>query len=179
MIWAPLNMADLIQECEYHPSFLTDHQYLLVKCSFHDQIATGPGVWKFNTSLLQDPDYNTLVTSFWAFWQTLSDHPDFASQLDWWDQGKFYLREITCSFSKAKAVRERNRKTFLNKQLRELQRLFEAGDHAAFCQLCAVQQDFVASPCMKPVASPCMKPVACRFVPAANGPRRVNALPPF
>ena len=97
----------------------------------------GPGVWKFNTSLLQDTDYHTLVTSFWQTY----DHPDFVSQLNWWDQKKFYLREITRSFSKAKAVRERNRKTLLNKQLRELQRLFEAGDQAAFSKLCAVQQE--------------------------------------
>ena len=113
MIWAPTLFSDLIQKCEYHPSFLSDHQYLLVNCSFRDQIATGPGVWKFNTSLLQDTDYHELVTSFW---ETLFDHPDFACQLVWWDQGKFYLREITCSFSKAKAVRECSRKT-LNKQL--------------------------------------------------------------
>ena len=33
MVWAPTAMADSIEECEYHPSFLTDHQYLLVK--FH------------------------------------------------------------------------------------------------------------------------------------------------
>ena len=71
----------------------------------------------------------------------MPDHSDFASQVDWWDQGKFYLREITCSFLQgAKAVQARSRKTHLNKQLRELQRLFEAGDQAAFSQLCAVQQ---------------------------------------
>ena len=50
MIWAPLPMADLVQECEYHPSFLTDHQYLLVKCCFWERLVVGPGVWKFNTS---------------------------------------------------------------------------------------------------------------------------------
>ena len=71
----------------------------------------------------------------------MSDHPDFASQLDWWDQGKFYLREITRSFSTAEAVLQRSRKTFLNRQLRELQSLFEAGDAYAFSKLCTVQQE--------------------------------------
>ena len=138
MIWAPTFFSDLVQECEYYPSFFSDHQYLLVKCLLRDHIATGPGVWKFNTSLLQDTDYHELVTSFW---QTMSDHPDFASQLDWWDQGKFYLREITRSLSTAKAVRQHSRKTFLNRQLRELQSLFEAGDAYAFSKLCTVQQE--------------------------------------
>ena len=77
MIWAPLNMADLVQECEYHPSFLTDHQYLLVKCSFRQRLVMGPGVWKFNTSLLSDLSYISLITSLWSFWQTYADHSDF------------------------------------------------------------------------------------------------------
>ena len=141
MIWAPTIMNDFIKECEYHPSFFSDHQYLLVKCSLRDRLATGPGVWKFNTSLLQDQDYNNLVTSFWSFWTTMKHHQDFGSPLDWWDQGKFYLREVTRSFAQAKAVRERSRKAFLTRQLRDLQHLFEAGDQSAFTQLCAVQQE--------------------------------------
>ena len=56
-------------------------------------------------------------------------------------QGKFYLREVTRSYSQAEAVRERSRKAFLNRQLRDLQNLFEAGDQSAFTQLCAVQQE--------------------------------------
>ena len=132
--------ADLIKECEYHPSF-SDHQYLLVKCLLRDRLATGPGVWKFNTSLLQDQEYHNLVTSFWSFWTTIKNHQDFGSQLDWWDQGKFYLGEVTRSYSQAKAVRERSCKAFLNRQLRDLQNLFEAGDQSAFTQLCAVQQE--------------------------------------
>ena len=141
MIWAPLNMADLVQECEYHPSFLTDHQYLLVKCCLRERFVMGPGVWKFNTSLLSDPSYLALITSFWSFWQTYAGHPDFVSVLDWWDQGKFYLREITQTFSKAKAAGRRSRKSSLTRQLHHLQSLFESGDQAAFSQLCAVQQE--------------------------------------
>ena len=55
MICAPVAMADLVQECEYYPSFLTDHQYLLVKCCLREHLVMGLGVWKFNTSLLTDP----------------------------------------------------------------------------------------------------------------------------
>ena len=64
----------------------------------------GPGVWKFSTSLLSDLFYIALITSFWSFWQTYADHPDFHSVLDWWDQGKFYLWELTQTFSKTKAA---------------------------------------------------------------------------
>ena len=60
MIWVLTSFSDLVQECEYYPSFFSDHQYLLVKCSLRDHIATGPGVWKFNTSLLQG---NSIITN--------------------------------------------------------------------------------------------------------------------
>ena len=98
MIWAPTAMQDCIQECNYFPSFFSDHQYLFVKCNFRDPIIAGPGVWKFNTSLLQDPEYVLLVKSFWSFWDTYKDNEDFESLLDWWDQDKFYLREVTKSY---------------------------------------------------------------------------------
>ena len=141
MVWGPTDMADRISACDYHPSFLSDHQYLLVQFEPRDRIATGPGVWKFNVSLLQDPDYISLVTSFWSFWATLKEHADFASLLEWWDQGKFYLREVTRSYSRSKAVHKRSRKTRLTRQLHTLQRQFEQGDSSAFTTLCAVQQE--------------------------------------
>ena len=76
-IWSPTVMQDCIQECNYYPSFFSNHQYLLVKCSFRDPIIARLRVWKFNTSLLQDPEYVDLVKSFWSFWDTYKDHKDF------------------------------------------------------------------------------------------------------
>ena len=140
MIWAPTAMQDCIQECEYYPSFFSDHQFLFVKCHFRDPIIAGPGVWKFNTSLLQDPEYILLVKSFWSFWDTQKDNEDFDSLLDWWDQGKFYLREVTRSYSKSKAAQQRSNKSSLLKRMRRLQALFEAGDQASFAALCEIQQ---------------------------------------
>ncbi len=69
MVWAPTCLEQSIQECEYHPSFFSDHQYLLVKYVIGDCISSGPGVWKFNTSLLDDDNYCSLIASFWSFWQ--------------------------------------------------------------------------------------------------------------
>ena len=94
-----------------------------------------------STPLLTNPLYVSLVNSFWSFWQTYQDHPDFHSILDWWDQGKFYLRELTQTFSKSKAAHQRSRKSYLTHQLHILQSLFEPGDRTAFTTLCAVQQE--------------------------------------
>ena len=94
MVWAPTALSHNIKGCEYHPSFLSDHQYLLVVFTLHQQFDSGPGVWKLNASLLQDPEYIKLITSFWSHWQSMENHADFSSLMDWWDQGKFYLREV-------------------------------------------------------------------------------------
>ena len=32
MIWAPTAMQDCIQECNYFPSFFSDHQYFAIVC---------------------------------------------------------------------------------------------------------------------------------------------------
>ena len=37
--------------------------------------------------------------------------------MDWWDQGKFYLREVTRSYSRCKAADQRSRKTSLTRQM--------------------------------------------------------------
>ena len=143
MVWAPTVFQDNIKECEYHPSFFSDHSYLLVKFEL-EQDFRGPGVWKFNNSLLDDPEYCDLVASFWSFWQSREGSEEYSSLLDWWDQGKYYLREVTRTFSKAKAEDGRSRKSSLTRQMHNLQRLFEAGDSSAFAQLCQVQEDLRA-----------------------------------
>ena len=95
MVWAPTALSNNIKGCEYHPSFLSDHQYLLVVFTLQQQFDSGPGVWKLNASLLKDPEYITLITSFWSHWQSMENHANFPSLMHWWDQGKFYLREVS------------------------------------------------------------------------------------
>ena len=69
--WAPTALSNYIKGCEYHPSLLSDHQYLSVVFSILPHFDSGPGVWKLNASLLQDPEYINLVTSFWSHWQSM------------------------------------------------------------------------------------------------------------
>jgi exonuclease III len=141
MVWAPTILRQSIRECEYYPSFFTDHQYLLVKCDLGDPFVRGPGVWKLNTSLLEDDEYCQLVRSFWSFWQTQEGSDTYSSGPDWWDQGKFYLREITRTYARCKAAEKCGRKSALTRQMTNLQRHFEAGDSSSFAQLCAVQEE--------------------------------------
>jgi hypothetical protein len=88
MIWAPTLLAKSIGDCAHHPSFFSDHRYMLLTFSTGDIFERSPGVWKFNTSLLEEANYLSLVRSFWSFWKTQETSLLFSSPLDWWDQGK-------------------------------------------------------------------------------------------
>ena len=46
-----------MKKSEIHPSVVSDHQaiYLLLSCT--SEISRGPGLWKFNDTLLNDSDY--------------------------------------------------------------------------------------------------------------------------
>ena len=69
MIWAPLVLEQSISDCQYHTSFFSDHRYMLLKFHLGDVFARGPGVWKFNTSLLDSPEYCARGSLFLGFWK--------------------------------------------------------------------------------------------------------------
>jgi hypothetical protein len=66
MIWAPTLLAQSIADCNYYPSFFSGHRYMLLTFGTGNIFDRGPGVWKFNTSLLEDTNYRSLVRSFWS-----------------------------------------------------------------------------------------------------------------
>ena len=64
-------------------------------------ISRGPGLWKLNCSVLDDPDYADLISSFRSSWQ-LRRH-FFSSPLLWWDRGKSRIKELTINFCKKRS----------------------------------------------------------------------------
>ena len=139
MIWVPLLFEQSISDCQYHTPFFSDHRYMLLTFHLDDVFARGLGVWKFNVSLLDSLEYCALVRSFW---KTQENSSSFSSPLHLWDQGKFFLREITCCFARARAAEQSRTKLDLQRQLKHLQHLFDAGDSSF--QLCAVQEELCA-----------------------------------
>jgi hypothetical protein len=127
MIWAPTLLQQSIDDCNYHPSFFSDHRYILLSFNTGDIFSSRSG------------GYCSLVRSFCTFWKTQKD-PSLVSLLDWWDKGKFYLRKVTRGFARARPAEQAHQNRALNKQLKQLQRLFDAGDSSAFAGLCSIQE---------------------------------------
>ena len=46
----------------------------------------GRGLWKFNTSTLEEDAYCEVIKTFWADWRC--SRRSFSSIIDWWELGK-------------------------------------------------------------------------------------------
>ena len=63
----------------------------------------GPGVWKLNTSIIDDAEYVDLISTFWGRWcQAQGGYP---SLVKWWDAGKSRIKGITIAYGSQKAQR--------------------------------------------------------------------------
>lgn len=68
-------------------------------------VPRGPGRWHLNVSILDDPDYVTLITDFSVQWQKCK--LSFPSSLDWWDLGKSKIKGLSINHCNEKC-RERH-----------------------------------------------------------------------
>ena len=53
-------MLDLVTDCNIKPGYWSDHSSKELNITLNNFIR-GKGVWKFNCSLLKDPEYLTLI----------------------------------------------------------------------------------------------------------------------
>ena len=53
----PKNLTRYVKKSEIHPSIAPDHQAIHLLLSWTSETSRGPGLWKFNNTLLNDPDY--------------------------------------------------------------------------------------------------------------------------
>ena len=84
------------------------------------------------------------MKSFSSFREAQEVKTDFSSPLEWWDMGKFYLRELSCSFCKAKAMAASQTKHSLTRRFNQLQRQMDADNSSVFSEFCQIQEDLRA-----------------------------------
>ena len=75
-----------MSSCDIVSFPFSDHCAVLLSVSVPDVIPPGPGMWKFNVSVLEDPDYVQSVTDFWNSWRRRQN--SFESLSKWWEVGK-------------------------------------------------------------------------------------------
>ena len=92
----PYAWVPFVSSCDIVPCPLSDHCALLLSLSIPEVVPHGPGLWKFNISVLHDEDYIKLITDFWSSWRARTQC--FPSLSQWWDVGKSKIKGLTISF---------------------------------------------------------------------------------
>ena len=95
------NLFDKTIDCNIHSVPSTDHRGCSILIKFSN-IERGPGLWKFNNSLLNDPKYvsemNSLIQDFTS---EIVEHTDYQME---WELLKLKIKSHTISYSKMKNI---------------------------------------------------------------------------
>lgn len=114
-----------VEKCYIVPCTISDHLPVMLKLRSLKNIKRGPGLWKFNNSLLECQYFCQEINTFWRGWQLLKPAGD--EILTWWDEGKDKIKEIAIRISRNKA---RIKNQLLRKLTDEFQEKIKLHDRA-------------------------------------------------
>ena len=125
-IFTSVHLMYNIQGLEILPSYKSDHSLVKLSLKKRDTHRRGPGFWKFNNSLLQDPIYVSYINEWLE--QFIEQYSDETNKSNVWDIIKCEIRRVTIAYSKTQSR--------LQKQL-----LVELGD-----EICQLENEICTSP---------------------------------
>ena len=106
--------------CDIFPCTYSDHDFVILNLDFRDRINRGPGVWKFNNSLLNDVLFRSEIVQLIE--QSLLFRRAFKSVCDFWESLKSDIKSLCISYSRRKSRIRCREKVFLTNQLILLKR---------------------------------------------------------
>ena len=116
-------------QCEISPCPLSDHDFVSFDFQISDAVRRGPGVWKFNNSLLEDKNFCELIRNL--IQSHISYFAAFASPQDWWEFLKISIKEESISFSRKKRRQLCRDRVFWTNKLISLRQRLVGGDSSA------------------------------------------------
>jgi len=103
----PYVWVSSVSSCDIVPCPFSDHCGVFLSVSVPDVAPPGPGIWKLNTSILDDAEYIQII-SVWTSWHT-SIHC-FPSLAKWWEKGRSLIKGASIRYCCDKsAARSKNR----------------------------------------------------------------------
>ena len=125
------NLRNNIISSSIFPCCLSDHDFVNLHVRFDNIIHRGPGLWKFNSSLLQDSAFCDLVKSRIVDLSSVADL--FSDIKDWWEFFRSSLPAEIIAFSKDKRRRSSRERVLITNRLIVLkQRLASGEDNLSF-----------------------------------------------
>ena len=123
------DLVDLTRLCDIQPCHFSDHDFVNLTLDTRTFWNRGPGVWRLNTSILSDPNYEKLMNDFFD----KNPRPTNGTPLgQWWDYLKNQIKSTTVSYCKEKKRASRNERHRLTLQLIKAKQRLTDGDNSAF-----------------------------------------------
>ena len=111
----------------------------IVACPFSDHCAVvmhmsvrvpevhshGPGVWKLNLCVLNDPEFISLITNFWSDWRAVQ--PRFPTLAKWWEKWKSIIKELTIRYCCSRSSQRSQHRDLLSRLADHLKCRVDAG----------------------------------------------------
>ena len=121
---------------------------MCLSLSIPNVVPPGPGFWKLNTSVLNDPEYVALISDAWSSWRRSISR--FPSLVKWWDAGKSLVKGLTIRFCCLKSSARSGLRDLLVRLIDHLKSKVDLGSssclgpyHSALAELAAM--DFQAA----------------------------------
>ena len=129
LIGCPYAWISSVGCCDILPFPFSDQCALFFSVSVPDAISPGPGLWKLNSAVLDEPEFALLISNFWPFWR--SRIFSFSSLADWWDAGKAEIKRLSVDYCRNRVRVKRGERDLLSRLVSFLKEKLDAG--AAFC----------------------------------------------
>ena len=103
-----------VENVDIIPAIRTDHSAITTHINGIEETGRGPSFWKFNSSLLEDDEYITLIIKKYNTW--LEEGKDIQDPRVPWDFIKYKIRYESITYSKQKARNRREKLLTLEKK---------------------------------------------------------------
>ena len=111
------------------PAFKTDHSSVLVTISNYNFFKPGPGLWKFNNSIIKDETFtNTFKNFIQNMINELNNSTSFDNQLKW-ELLKDKIRRFTISCCKQRTKKDVQERKYLENKLKNLENVIDNNEN--------------------------------------------------
>ena len=93
--------------CQIIPTTISDHDSVLVTIQVNIQTPKGPGIWKLNTTILKEKQFQNTLKIFWSSWT--KEKPKYENHDDWWEIGNMYFKNMAIEYSTEKNRQIKNK----------------------------------------------------------------------
>ena len=127
------SLLSFVSNCEIKPLCFSDHDIVFLTLLLDDLRPRGPGLWKFNNSLLQDTNYIEFISDRMSTLIEGIEH--FPLVKLWWDFFKNSIKAEIISFARTKRKNLSHDRVVLTNEIIRMKRLLFAGDFSVSSEI--------------------------------------------